>query len=120
MVIWSHCRAFGGAARARDPVRRKPARGFAMSRKKQRLLVTALAAGLLLVALRVRADSACIPDVQRYCSAIPIGEGRVLTCLQARWRDLAGACQQEIQQIQKRANEVTSACTGDVWQYCGN
>ncbi len=74
----------------------------------------------LFVASAARADSACLSDAQRYCSQIPIGEGRVLTCLQARWKDVSSACQQEIQQIQNRAREIDAACTSDVWQYCRN
>jgi hypothetical protein len=64
------------------------------------------------------ADSACLADAERYCKGIPYGQGRVLTCLQSRWKDLSSACQQDIQQVQNRANEVASACAGDVWQYC--
>ncbi len=75
---------------------------------------------LLAIPAAARADSACLRDAERYCSQIPIGEGRVLTCLQARWNDLSGACQQEIQTIQNRAREINLACSGDVWQYCSN
>jgi hypothetical protein len=81
-------------------------------------LVTAFVTALLLTSIAARADSACMADAQRYCSRIPIGEGRVLTCLQARWNDLSGACQQEIQLIQSRAREIDLACSTDVWQYC--
>ena len=67
-----------------------------------------------------RADSACLPDAQRFCGNIQIGEGRVMTCLQARWNDLSSACQQEIQRIRNRSQELHQACAADVWQYCGN
>ena len=89
-----------------------------MTRTTFRALPLALSAGLLMAPLAAPADSACMSDAQRYCSQIPIGEGRVLTCLQARWKDISSACQQEIQQIQNRAREINAACTSDVWQYC--
>jgi hypothetical protein len=75
---------------------------------------------VLLMSIPAHADSACLSDAQRYCAQIPIGEGRVLTCLQARWNDLSGSCQQEIQQIQNRAREIDLACSTDVWQFCRN
>jgi hypothetical protein len=82
--------------------------------------LTLLAASVLLASAAARGDSACLRDAERYCSRIPIGDGRVLTCLQARWSDLASACQQEIQTIQNRAREINLACSNDVWQYCRN
>jgi hypothetical protein len=80
-----------------------------------------LVAGVAVVVLSppaARADSACIPDARRFCEGIPFGEGRVMTCLQSHSYDLSSACQQEIQKIQNRANQINSACTNDVWQYC--
>jgi len=82
------------------------------------LLPAAAAALLVGSGAGQAADSACLTDAERYCKGIPYGEGRVLTCLQSRWKDLSSACQQDIQQVQNRANEITSACSGDVWQYC--
>ncbi|SRR6266566_2267017 len=83
-----------------------------------RALLGAAAAGVLMATAAAHADSACVSDARRYCSSIPFGEGRVLTCLQSRWKDLSGACQQEIQAIQNRAREINLACANDVWQYC--
>jgi hypothetical protein len=89
-----------------------------MTQGTWRALLVTLSVAALLPSSRARADSACIPDARRFCVGIPFGEGRVLTCLQARWRDLSGACQQEIQRVQNRARAINQACTADVWQYC--
>lgn len=89
-----------------------------MSRANLRMLLAAATAFALTASTAAQADSACLSDIQRYCSQIPIGEGRVLTCLQARWANLSSACQQEIQQIQARAREVDMACSNDVWSFC--
>jgi hypothetical protein len=91
-----------------------------MTRNKLRTLLTVVSAGVLLPVGAARADSACLADAKRFCGQIPIGEGRVLTCLQARWKDLSGQCQREIQEIQARAREINSACANDVWQFCAN
>jgi hypothetical protein len=77
-----------------------------------------LAAALTTISSIAHADSACLKDADRYCAGIPYGEGRMLTCLQARWKDLSGACQQDIQRIQNASQQLTLACTSDVWQYC--
>jgi hypothetical protein len=91
-----------------------------MTRANLRTLLISALAGVLTASAAANADSACLSDAKRLCSNIPIGEGRVLTCLQTRWKDLSSACQQEIQQIQNRAREIDLACSGDVWQYCSN
>ena len=73
---------------------------------------------LFFTALAARADSACLRDAERFCARIPYGEGRLLTCLQARWSELSSSCQQDLQQIQNKAREIDQACSADVWQYC--
>ena len=85
-----------------------------------RAVTIAIGACALLAPVAASADSACLPDAQKFCGPIPIGEGRVLTCLKSRWKDLSSACQQEIQRIENRAQQVNSACAQDVWQYCAN
>jgi hypothetical protein len=89
-----------------------------MTTTKVLALLVAGSAVALLSPATARGDSACVPDAQRFCTGVPFGEGRVMTCLQSRWSDLSSACQQEIQTIQNRANQINSACATDVWQYC--
>jgi hypothetical protein len=86
--------------------------------KTIRFLAGALFVSALGIPPAARADSACLPDAQKFCAEVPIGEGRVLTCLRAQWANLAGACQREIQKIENRAREVSQACANDIWQYC--
>ena len=91
-----------------------------MTRANLPALLIAVSAGVLTASAEAHADSKCLKDAQRFCPNIPWGEGRVLTCLQARFGDLSSACQQEIQQIQNRSAEITQACVTDLWQYCQN
>src|SRR5947208_366709 len=88
------------------PVRRRAIKEGGMARGITFAIFMAAAVCVLLMSIPAHADSACLSDAQRYCAQIPIGEGRVLTCLQARWNNLSGACQQEIQHIQNRAREI--------------
>ena len=73
---------------------------------------------LLVISTAVRADSACMRDAERFCSRIPIGEGRMLTCLQSRWSELSSSCQQDLQEINNKSREIDQACASDVYQYC--
>src|SRR5436309_1912359 len=91
-----------------------------MTLETMRALAAAACASWMLIPIAARADSACMADAQRHCSSIPIGDGRVLTCLRSRWSELASACQQEIQRIDTRAQEISTACTTDIWQYCSS
>jgi hypothetical protein len=91
-----------------------------MTTAMTRALPTMMCACALLASGTAGADSACIPDAQRFCPDVPFGEGRVLTCLQSRWSELASTCQQEIQSIENRSREINSACAADVWQWCRN
>jgi hypothetical protein len=83
-------------------------------------LIALFAVVLATASSTAHADSPCLKDAEQFCAGIPIGEGRVLTCLQARWKDLSGACQQDINRIQNLARDITLACANDVWQYCQN
>jgi hypothetical protein len=89
-----------------------------MSRTRLGASSLALSAALLTLSTAAYGDSACLKDAQQFCAGIPIGEGRVLTCLQTRWSDLSGTCQHEIQEVQNRAREISLACANDVWQFC--
>lgn len=91
-----------------------------MTTTMMRAVQAAICACVLLITVTARADSACLPDAQRFCAKVPIGDGRVLTCLKARWSDLSSACQNEIHGTENKAKQVASACAADVWQYCQN
>ena len=38
---------------------------------------------------------ACKPDAEKYCKSIPVGDGRILSCLKGRESDLNPACAAE-------------------------
>jgi hypothetical protein len=82
-----------------------------------RLALAALALSLLAPA-PARADSPCADDARRLCPDVPVGEGRILACLRARWKDVSSACQQDVNEAAARARQFGAACEGDVWAYC--
>jgi hypothetical protein len=94
----------------------------AMSRRHRaapaaRLALAALALSLF-AAAPARADSPCADDARRLCPDVPVGEGRILACLRARWKDVSSACQQNVNEVAGRARQFAAACEGDVWAFC--
>jgi len=76
-------------------------------------------AALLVVAPKsARPEDPCAVDAQRLCPNVSYGEGRVLDCLRSRWYQVSSACQQTIQGVDSRAQQVGTACANDVFQYC--
>ena len=57
-----------------------------------------------LAAAKARYDefvAACKDDAGKYCKGIPVGGGRILSCLKGRESDLAPACKAEFARAQK-------------------
>ncbi|HRO11874.1 cysteine rich repeat-containing protein [Amaricoccus sp.] len=69
---------------------------------RSRLLpLAALLAGLTLPGAPARADlmTTCAPDIQRFCSDVRNGRGRISACLASEMGSLGGACRGEVQQV---------------------
>ena len=64
-------------------------------------VLAVLAAGLAAPALPARADmmSACAAEVQRFCSDVSRGRGRVSACLASEMARLSGSCRAEVQSV---------------------
>ncbi len=69
----------------------------------RRLLLPLLAvlAGMVLPALPARADlmSTCAPEIQKYCSDVSRGRGRISACLASMMPSLSKACQGQVQGV---------------------
>ena len=70
-----------------------------MTTTVKRAVTIAIVACAALAPAAVSADSACLPDAQKFCGPIPIGEGRVLTCLKNREASLGPACAAEFKRV---------------------
>jgi hypothetical protein len=89
-----------------------------------RVCQAALAAALLLAAAGALAQheaiarGACQSDVERLCSGVQPGHGRIATCLMDKQPELSPECAQEIAQMRARAKEFAQACKSDIDKYC--
>jgi hypothetical protein len=65
-----------------------------------------------------RAQNACQADVEKLCSGIPPGGGRVLSCLKANQAKVSPECKQHLAEVAKRVKTVAKACQDDVSKFC--
>jgi hypothetical protein len=69
---------------------------------RSRLLpLLALVAGIALPGQPARADmmTACAPEIQRFCSDVSRGRGRISACLASEMARLSAACRPEVQGV---------------------
>jgi hypothetical protein len=76
-----------------------------------------LLAVLLAIAPEARAEDACSAEVARLC---PRSRGDVLLlgCLRANEREIAKACQGDLEAVLAKARSIATACDGDVKRLC--
>ena len=69
----------------------------------------------------------CKVELEKYCSNVTPGEGRVLACLYAYEDKLSGRCEYALYDAASRLERAVAAlsyvvneCSSDLKQYCGN
>jgi hypothetical protein len=92
--------------------------------RRIRFAQTALAGALLAAGAYAGAQQetiargACQPDVERLCTGVQPGQGRIATCLMDKQAELSPECTQEIAQMRARAKAFAQACKGDIEKHC--
>jgi hypothetical protein len=66
-------------------------------------LVTALAIGVLALSTGAEAEQPCRPDVQKLCSGVQPGGGRIVSCLKKHESELSPQCQKMMAQHEQGA-----------------
>jgi hypothetical protein len=69
-----------------------------------------------LLARPALADAPCAKDAERLCPRLPAGQ--LWACLQRSQFQLSSECQQNLQEIQRRASQFSADCAGDVYRFC--
>jgi hypothetical protein len=85
---------------------------------KTALLSLALALGSLAPAAASARGSACKADVQRFCSGVRPGGGRIVRCLRSHETELSEPCKAEREAVRERAEKVHQACAEDAARLC--
>jgi hypothetical protein len=62
----------------------------------------------------------CMEELEKFCSEVQAGEGRLIHCLQEHEAQLSPVCRDEVQSIMKRLEEAKQACTPDIEKFCSD
>lgn len=60
----------------------------------------------------------CERDVQKFCSRVPPGEGRVAECLAAHQQELSPGCVGFLAEVKQEVKQVGAACQADAERLC--
>jgi len=60
----------------------------------------------------------CANDLQKFCSNVQPGGGRIAKCLKEHENDLSPACKQQIAEVKKQVHEFQEACEDDAMKLC--
>jgi hypothetical protein len=64
------------------------------------------------------AGGPCAADVQKFCSSVTPGGGRVARCMKDHQNELSAVCRQKMAQAQQRFVGIQEACQDDVTNLC--
>lgn len=62
--------------------------------------------------------AACAGAVWQYCANVPPGQGRLLTCVSARWDELSSTCRDAVGAAAEKLQRFQAACAGDAARFC--
>ena len=62
----------------------------------------------------------CQADIEKFCSDIGRGGGRVAECLRQHKEQLSPECKARGQEVRERIREAHEECKQDVAKFCGN
>jgi hypothetical protein len=62
--------------------------------------------------------AACAGAVWQFCQGVPPGQGRLLTCVAARWNDLSSTCRDAVGAATEKIQRFQTACASDAARLC--
>ena len=70
-------------------------------------------------------EASCGGDIQKYCSTVTPGEGRILYCMQAHEDKISPECAYDLNEVETQFQSTTehlmqavNACRGDIDKFC--
>ena len=81
-------------------------------------LLAAAALAAAVAGAPARADTPCTSDAEKLCPGIPAQDGRLWACLVQHEFQLSSACVENLQELRRRANELSADCSADVFRFC--
>jgi hypothetical protein len=81
-------------------------------------VLTIIALGLPLLA--AGADTPCAADVQKLCSDVAAGGGRIQACLKKNEAQVSPACHSKIDALGQEMKEIALVCRWDIGRLCSD
>ena len=91
-----------------------------MARPARISVVGALLLGVVLLAGVARGANPCAADVEKFCSKVPIGGGRIQACLNEHEKQLSPACAAAHASMQKQIGSIVATCREDISRFCSD
>lgn len=60
----------------------------------------------------------CAEDLKEYCSGITPGGGRLIQCLNEHSEELSSSCENWIERIKEKSQELNEACFEEIVHFC--
>jgi hypothetical protein len=80
----------------------------------------AVVLALLAPAVTRSGDVPCAEELRSMCKGIEPGDGRVLSCLRARWGDLSQACRDRLDRTASAAEYKILTCEPELFRFCSD
>ena len=71
-------------------------------------------------AIAFAAERPCRADIEKFCSDVKPGGGRMVECLRQHQSALSPECKAHGKEMRERVQETHEACEGDIAKYCGD
>jgi hypothetical protein len=84
---------------------------------RRRALLSLLIAVALLPGI-ARGVTPCQPDIDKFCSKVPIGSGRIQACLKEHEKELSPECASRYETLTKDAGNLVATCRYDIRRFC--
>jgi hypothetical protein len=65
-----------------------------------------------------RAEPPCLADIQKFCSDVGVGAGRIQACLKAHEAELSPRCKPDVDRLRKKAGDLAAVCVFDIQRFC--
>ena len=95
----------------------RPARTWTDSRRLA-LAALLLGAALLPGVARGANPNPCAADIEKFCSKVPIGGGRIQACLQEHEKELSPECAARHENLEKEMGALVATCRYDISRFC--
>jgi hypothetical protein len=91
-----------------------------MRRPSHRLALAAFVIGVALLPRAARGVNPCAADIEKFCSNVPIGGGRIQTCLKEHEKELSPECAARHENLEKDMGAIAATCRYDISRFCSD